>query len=294
MSGDVPIVSFDTSAHNRLVKDGACSEAVMSGIKSKFFFRFAALSIEELVATPDPTLRAALLASCARLQGGPNDCLYPQNELMRLLTADHFKNPAAFDWTTVDVRAPEYEDAIRRRDFVGDQQLTSAQGQELKGRKTSYKQTFSKPRLRIKEIFAKYGEAPPATLREAISRLQSADAALIWTMGKWIYDRGAETDASEATVKQFMDVCPPFRALIYAMLMSWYNFSVRDPNVGEKFSAGANDQFMSVYLPYCHKFVTAETNGEQEKCLREIVFLARLQTEILSYDDFCNSLLVTA
>ena len=76
--------------------------------------------------------------------------------------------------------------------------------------------------------------------------------------------------------------------------MSWYNFSVRDPNFGEKFSAGANDQFMSVYLPYCHKFVTAETNGEQEKCLREIVFLASLQTEILSYDDFRNSLMVTA
>ena len=74
------------------------------------------------------------------------------------------------------------------------------------------------------------------------------------------------------------------------MLMSWYNFSVRDPNLGEKFSAGANDQFMSVYLPYCHKFITAEENGEQEKCLREIVALTNLQTEILSYDNFCKNL----
>ena len=59
MRSDIPIVSFDTSAHNRLVKDGACSEAVMAGIKSRFFFRFAALSIEELVATPDVALREA-------------------------------------------------------------------------------------------------------------------------------------------------------------------------------------------------------------------------------------------
>jgi hypothetical protein len=133
-------------------------------------------------------------------------------------------------------------------------------------------------------------EAPPATLREALSRLQSGEGRLIWGMGKLLYDRGAETDASEATVRQFMEVCPPFRALIYAMLMSWYNFSVRDPNVGERFNAGGNDQFMSIYLPYCDKFVTAD--GEQEKSLREIVFLAGLETKVLSYDDFCNSFLV--
>jgi hypothetical protein len=291
MIGDFPIVSFDTSAHNRLVKDGSRSEAVLAGIRSGLFLRFTGLSIEELVATPDATMRAALFSSCAQLQGGPNDCLYPQNELIRILIVDHFKNPAAYNWMMVDVRAPEYEDAIRSRKFVSDQQLTNEQGLELKDRKTGYKETFTKPRLHIQEIFEKHGEVPPPTLREAISRLQDADAALIWTIGKWLYDRGAETDASEATVKQFMDVCPPFRALIYAMLMSWYNFSVRDPNAGQRFNAGANDQYMSIYLPYCHKFVTAD--GEQEKCLREIVFLAGLETEVLSYNDFCASFLVT-
>jgi hypothetical protein len=49
---------------------------------------------------------------------------------------------------------------------------------------------------------------------------------------------------------------------------------------------------MTVYLPYCDKFVTAEENGEQERCLREVVAVAGLETEILSYDDFCNSFLV--
>jgi len=33
-------------------------------------------------------------------------------------------------------------------------------------------------------------------------------------MGKWIYDRAAETDVNEATIKEFMDACPPFRAMI--------------------------------------------------------------------------------
>jgi hypothetical protein len=67
-------------------------------------------------------------------------------------------------------------------------------------------------------------------------------------MGKLLYDRGAETDASEATVKQFMEVCPPFRALIYAMLMSWYDLGVRDSHVGEKFKAGGQ-RSIHEYLP---------------------------------------------
>jgi hypothetical protein len=41
---------------------------------------------------------------------------------------------------------------------------------------------------------------------------------------------------------------------------------------------------MSIYLPYCDKFVT--TDEEQRKCLREIAHLATVETEIMSYDDF--------
>ena len=294
MIGDFPIVTFDTSAHNRLVEDGPLSEAVLAGIKSGLFFRFAGLSIEELVSTSDPVKRAALFTYCARLQDGPTDCLYPQNELIRLLVAEHFRNPSAFNWTTVDVRGWEYEDAIRRRYFVFDQELAAVQYQELKSRQKNYKEMFSNLRPELRKVFDAHGEAPPATLREALSRLQSGEGRLIWGMGKLLYDRGAETDASEATVRQFMEVCPPFRALIYAMLKSWYDLGVRDPHVGEKFKAGGNDLFMSIYLPYCDTFVTAEKKGEQEKCLREVAFVAGLETKIVSYDDFCNSFLVTA
>jgi hypothetical protein len=81
--------------------------------------------------------------------------------------------------------------------------------------------------------------------------------------------------------------------MIYAILLSWYDRAVRDEN-GEKFKAGRNDMFMAMHLPYCDKFVSAEKYGEQERCLREVAFVAALETEILSYDDFCDSFLVTA
>ena len=289
MIGSIPIVTFDTSAHNRLARKGSDSEPVLEAIKSGWCFRFAALSLEELASTPDPKLRKDFFVSCAELQKGLTDCLYPQNELIRLLVVAHFQNPSAFSWTTVNVRGWEYEQAIRDRRFVNDEQLATEQWQEMRKRKTDYKEMFSKPRVPISEIFKKYNEAPPTTLQEAVTRVYGSDKPLVWSMGKWLYDRGSGADVSEAFVQQFMDVCPPFRALVYAMIMSWYNFGVRDPHTGERFSAGANDQYMSIYLPYCDKFVTADE--EQQRCLREVARLTRVETEVVSYDNFCASLL---
>ncbi len=48
-----------------------------------------------------------------------------------------------------------------------------------------------------------------------IARLENGEGTLIWDMGKLLYDRVADTDASEATIKEFMQCCSPFRALIY-------------------------------------------------------------------------------
>jgi hypothetical protein len=292
VTANLPIITFDTSTHNRLVEDGACSERLIAAIGTGAFFRFAGLAIEELISTPGPVKRTTLFNYCARLQNGLTDCLYPQNELIRLLVVDHFKNLSAFDWTAVDVRAWEYEDAIRLRYFITDEQLAADQCRELRSRQKSYKQMFSNLRPELRKVFDAHGEAPPTTLRDAVSRLQGTEKSLIWSMGKLLYDRGAGTDASLATVQQFIESCPPFRALVYGMIMSWYDLGVRDPRIGEKFKAGGNDLFMSIYLPYCDKFVTAEKNGEQEKCLREIAFLAGLKTEVLSYDALCDSVLV--
>ncbi len=293
MIGDFPIVTFDTSAHNRLAEGGPASEALLAGIKSGMYFRFAGLSIDEMVSCSDPAKRAALFTHCARLQLGPSDCIFPPNELIRDVIVAHHENPAAFDWKTVNVRAGEYERGIQRRKVILDPQLSEEQRQEQDALQKQYKQMFAGIRPKIEAVFAAHGEAPPRAFREVIARLASGEGTLIWDMGKLLYDRTAEIDASEATIKAFMEVCLPFRALIYGMLLSWYDLAVRDRHAGEKFRAGRNDMFMSVYLPYCDKFVTAEENGEQEKCLREVAAVAGLETEILSYDAFCDSFLVT-
>jgi hypothetical protein len=291
MIGDIPIISFDTSAHNRLVDDGPLSEPVLAGLNSGLSFRFVGLSIDEMVANSNPVRRAALFTYCARLQNGITECIYPHNELTRRMILEHHKNPAAFNWKTVDVRARDYERAIRTRELVDDEALSATQKAHLKEQQKAYREMFVNIRPKLEEVFKRHGGVPSPTFREAIARTQR-EGSLIWNMGKLLYDRPAQTDASEATIKEFMDACPPFRALIYAVLLSWYNLSFRDDK-GQKFTAGRNDMFMAGHLPYCDKFVTAEKLGEQEKCLREVAFVAGLETEISSYDDFCDSFLVT-
>ena len=293
MIGSRPIVTFDTSAHNRLAEGGPISEAILAGIKSGMSFRFAGLSIDEIVSCPDPEKRAMILTFCARLQLGCSDSIYPPNELIRNLIVAHFEQPGEFDWRNVDVRAREYERGIQRRQVLLDSQLSIEQRREQHAQQKQYQQMFAGIRPEIEGVFVASGERAPLKFRDVVNRLQLGEGPLIWQMGKLLYDRAAETDASEAAINGFMQHCPPFRALIYAMLMSWYDLAVRDKHAGERFRAGRNDLFMSVYLPYCDTFITAESKGEQERCLREVASVAGIDSEIVSYDHFFESFLVS-
>jgi hypothetical protein len=297
MIGDVPIVSFDTSAHNRLVKDkdGSRSEAVLAGINSGLWFRFAGLSVEELFACPDPDERAKLFTSCRSLQRGPSQSLLPSSLLIEQLILHYFSAPATFNWKTVDVRWPDCDEAIRDPEFFLDEKVSKEQRELQKERKKLGQQQAERQRVSLRPeaqaIFEAHGELPPTTFRPAIARLEKAEGSSVCAVAQRFYDRVTKTDSDEATVKQFMGVCPPFRSLVHAMFVPWYNNAVRDYYAGEKLNAGSNDLFMSVYLPYCDKFVTDDPG--QEKSLREVALSAGLETGVSSYDDFCNSFLVT-
>jgi hypothetical protein len=122
MNSNLLVVTFDTTGHTRLVKDGSTSEIMFASLKSGYFFRFAGLSIDEQMATQEREQRVALLNACARIQSGvPSDVIYPHNETVRRLVLAHFQNPALFDWKVVDVRGREYEREIgprNRRSFL--------------------------------------------------------------------------------------------------------------------------------------------------------------------------------
>lgn len=287
----IPIVTFDTSAHNRLVDDGPVTEQVLAKIKSDMFFRFAGVSFEEMYATRDPARRAALMASCRRLQEGESDCLYPQDELLKLLIQAHAHDSAAFNWLTAEVISRGYADEIESGALVNDEELLAEHRRVHREQLKGYRNMFAQLRPKLQPVFEAHGEARPGTYREFLGLLESSDEKLTAGFGKILYDKAAGTDVSKDCILAFFDVCPPFRAFNYALLMSWFDLAVGNES-GEKFEAGRNDLFMSIYLPYCDRFVTAEQKAEQEKCLREIVSVAGLATEVISYDDFRDNLLI--
>lgn len=288
------VVSFDTGVHNRMLDDGSAqSDAVFASLKSGYFVRLTGLALEEMFITPNSSRRAALMACAGRLLHGPSDTLLPTNEILALLVRAHKSAPNSFDWRSVSITTSDYARALSDQSFIADDACSARAREDLKWRKKRFGSHFSSLRPKFDEEFARYGEARPKTFREVLPRIQG-EGGFLWDLGKYLYDHAAETDASEATVRQFMDCCPPFRAGVYANLLVWYHRSLRDLHGAEKFSAGGIDLFMAIYLPYCDQFITAETCREQERCLREVASVADLKMQVRSYDDFCNSMLVSA
>jgi hypothetical protein len=90
----------------------------------------------------------------------------------------------------------------------------------------------------------------------------------------------------ETTLKTFLDVCPPVRALVYAMERTLYDRSLRAVN-RPAYKAGRNDQMMAVFLPYCEQFLT--NDGQQQKRLQEVAAAANIPVNVRLYADFYSS-----
>jgi hypothetical protein len=287
-----PVVMFDTSVHNRLLKDGFESEAIYAALKTGYHVRLAGISIEELMAATKEQARSALIQSAGRLLHGQSDCLHAHNELLRLMIAAHDADPKRFCWQAVIVSAPEYCKELSERRYTADDAVAAGQWQHMKAVKAEFESVWSTLRPKLGEIFQRHGEQRPSRFEDVLPHATS-DSGLMWGIAKGLYDRIARKPASDATIRHFVDNCPPFKCVVYAFLMTWYDRSLRALPDGEKFHAGRNDQFAAVYLPYTDLYLTAEVDGEQGRCLAEIARLVYPQTKVQSYDDFCSALLVS-
>jgi hypothetical protein len=180
-------------------------------------------------------------------------------------------------------------------EITGDDELARLQRTEQLAALKAYKTMWLELRSKLDPIFNARGIARPTTFAEA---LQNGSLALFPAMGKALYDAGLRFDAESSgenrtfdtppkTVQHFIDNCPPFRAVLLALLMSWYNTSLRVGNNSEKLAAGRNDLYMAVYLPLCDIFVTRDAG--QEKCLRELrKHLGNPAAEVMAFDEFAG------
>ncbi len=291
MIGNRPVLIFDTSAYNRMLEDGVRSDDIMAALRAAYFVRITDLCVGEVCATPDTSKRKAIMKWVNKSQAGPGDYLLPQNEILRVLIAAYERYPLGFDWRAVNVSSAGCARLIARENFINDDALAEAQFRSLKDSRKEFEGVWSHLRPKLMEVIQRHGRTAPLKFDEVLPMVE-ADGGLLWSFGQELYSRVAVGDASESTVRDFMERCPPFRAVAYSYLLAWFDRSLADRSKRDKYSAGRIDLFMSIYLPYCNQFISAEVNGMQERCLQEIARVAHLATRVRSYDDFCNSMLL--
>src|SRR5207302_7233896 len=98
------------------------------------------------------------------------------------------------------------------------------------------------------------------------------------SIGAGLMERATKVLPSNSEVQEFIEKCPPFKALLVALCFSQYDMCIRDhrkPSLGK---AGRYDMFSAVYLPYCREFVTNDPG--QCKALIAVAGLMGSEAEI--------------
>jgi hypothetical protein len=273
----LPVVIFDTSALSTLIKESELSDSHLKALTCGFDIWLTAMSVDEIIATPVSATRETLLKGLQRLLTSGR-CISPPHEILTLLTSAHATNSASFDWQKVDIRANAYERAIIGRDFT--EELCQTQLLEQRNVESTFAEFWRGLRDKLDPFLDQYPSKRPTRYSQAAEIAR--EGAVLTGLGKPLYLRGSQIGINDAEMKAFMDTCPPFRAVCYGLVGSWFDISLA-PQVFKKL-AGRNDQMMTAYLPYCSRFVTAD--GKQETRLREIDREAMLNCEVLSYRDF--------
>jgi hypothetical protein len=277
-----PCVTFDTSALNQLADDKG-SASLIAGLTSGFTVRLTGTNVEEIAATPFADRRQKLLGLCRRLLSA-GDCIQPYHLVVETLITNFSKAPP-FDWKSISTRFPEYESEIARQEIINNQ-LAKEQKDHARRSQNKFVKIFEDARPRFDDLYQGGDETRPPTFCELLTRLQ-VEGGAFWGLGISFYERVTKNRPSEQTIRKFIDECPPFRALILAQCVAQYERCIKDPTTGRSLRAGRNDLYMSVYLPYCHQFITADPR--QQRCLTEVASAGNLGVEVRSYEDFRNS-----
>jgi hypothetical protein len=283
-------LAFDTSAFNRFAKD-ADPEPFIAAILSAYTVRIPEMSVGEVMATRDPEIRRKLHEVCRRLLS-VGTCLLPAHWIVDLHVKRFHEGGPSYDWRNVNVRAENIEEELRRGDLVHDAILVEEQAADLRRLQDEFEGFFNKS-------YRKTGN--PSTFSEWLQASQATGGSF-WNTARLLYEGAFGSSSAidtgvvlasppdDATLRIFLNVCPPVRAFVYALELTLYDRSVRPVEVGPAYKAGRNDQMMAVFLPYCDQFLTSD--GGQEKSLREVASKAGLSTDVRSYDEFCGALML--
>jgi hypothetical protein len=245
---DRPIVSFDTSVVNRLAKH-TNFVALRTKINDAYHVRMNRTVIAELVSTEAAELRAHLL-NVERMLRCPGDITFPHDKILESSIRFFEEHRSNFEWKRVSIRSKKMEE------FLADTFLDD-------GRSADQRKQFSDLNDQWIETFQRFSDSfnenvkdsRPTSLDGLVELLEREDGAILQAWGKMLYKKHDGTDGSAECIRQFYELCPPFRAMVMVMLVQQWERCFRDLKLAPSFRAGRNDMIMATYLPYCNVFV---------------------------------------
>lgn len=273
-----PIAIFDTTAINRFAEPqrAATNRPLIAGLKAGFRLRITATNVDEVIATKTGATRERLLKVCQELAGA-GEIIQPFHVIIERHITEFEKRGAAYEWRRVGIRAPEYE---RGFSYINDE-LSKDQREHAAEVAPQFEQIYEHARPAFEELFQRSPEQRPASAADLVKALQVPGGAF-WAMAIKLYTAKAKNLPDEDTIRRFVDACPPFRALLMASFVAQHDRCDRTlTDAEQKKLAKRNDLFMSAYLPYCDEFISDDR--DQIRCLREVVSLANLKTNVIWY-----------
>jgi hypothetical protein len=281
------VVSFDTSAINRLTDDPD-SDALMAGLTAGYFVRFPFTAVSEIIATSSGERREHLLSVCKPLLA-VGDCIEPHHEILKIMVA-RFEHSLPLDHVNVNLRMIEAEnELVRAVNF--DNQLAAEERKDNRLNDRQFRKVYANAKEsfdKVSEKAAENGTRMPGSVLELVEALQKGSA--FWTVARNLVERVATRPLDDAGLKLFYNKCDPFRALMLAIFAAQYDRCIRQPSDNRSLKTGRNDTFMATCLPYCDEFITDDRG--QLACYEEVVPLAGLLTMIRSFDSFRDGLFV--
>lgn len=276
-----PKLIFDTSAINALAIDPEI-EAIVKGIGLSYTVAITETVLAEIVATPEEEKRRKLLAVLDRLLH-PGYCVMPYQWIIEHQAKAFDGDRAAYEWRKLNVRFVAGEEEIARQELVhAISEETRLSNRQLED---AFKALFADARPAFQKIFENGTERP--TLRAATEHLMGDKGAYL-SIAAGLVERATGNSPDESTVKEFIDRCVPFKALLVALCFAQYDRCIRGDGVESPGRAGRNDMYSAVYLPYCSVFVTNDEG--QQKALGSVADLMGLDVDVLMYPDFKNRL----
>jgi hypothetical protein len=275
-------VIFDTSAINGLAEDSD-AVAIIKSLGVAYRVGITVTALTEVVATTDERIRRKLL-DLLKLLLTCGQCVMHFYWIIEKHAKVYKQNPNAYGWRKVKVRYEVAEREIVRQKFV--HTTSDETRQENREAEREFRNTFASAKPALDKVFETGRERPSL---EEVTRVLVAEGGAYFITAANLVERATGSRPTNIETKDFVERCPPFKALIMALCVSQYDIGIRAENTVSLGKAGRVDMFSAVFLPYCEIFVTRDPG--QCKALKQVAKLMDLETSITMYEDFKRGLL---